>query len=96
MLLSFRVENFDAINWLLNEFSEVLEGYSIEFCNETNKPQLLVLFIAEGLEKEARDIAELVSILIRSIQEESTKKEVTRKRRPNLFSTEKEKPKVED
>jgi hypothetical protein len=99
MVLSFRVKNFDAVSWLLNEFSEVLDGYSIEYCGETNKPQLLVLFIAEGLEKEAREIADLVFTLIRTLQEEVLlKKELEKKKKPRLFTSEQEKqrPEVKD
>jgi hypothetical protein len=68
MVLSFKVENFDAVHYLLNEFSGVIDGYSLEFSYE--KPQLLVLFITQGLEQEAMEISDLVSTLIRTYQQE--------------------------
>jgi len=62
MVISFVVNDIYSTAYILNTFSHVIDGYVLERNPMTGEIELVVLFIEQGKENEAKELKELVEL----------------------------------
>ena len=67
MILSYRVQNYDAVQYLINEFAPFLYDTQLIY-DKNGEPVILNLYIYPECEDEALETAELVNLMVKSYQ----------------------------
>jgi len=63
MVLSFIITDIFAANYILNEFSKVIDGYEIERNPITGQPEMIVLWIPAEFEEDALQIKGMIEMM---------------------------------
>ena len=62
MILSFVVSDITSVNFIINQFSHILDSYEIERNPVNGKVEMLILFIPDEHKEEAEQLKELVEM----------------------------------